>query len=155
MHLLGAATTQFVQCATSKLDSFLASNSVNTDDCPSDEVDTWLYPVLQIGSFNVDQEHQIMKDFFVSTSSSDKIYLSTAYFNPLNEYAQLISERSTSRYHLLTASPQVSNERCSHPLLLCALCKTEKPAQSIKFLISIFLACIVLLQKELQRAKCI
>ena len=72
-----------------------------------DNVDTWLYPMLQMGSFGLNQERKTLMRLFQSTGPSDKLYMATAYFNPLEDYIKLMTSGSRSEYHLLTASPQV------------------------------------------------
>lgn len=103
--LLGLGTKAFVQHATSKMQEFMYQHQ-NKIDCQTN-ADTWVYPVLQMGSFNVNQEHDIMKTFLESCKADDQIYVSTAYFNPLENYVDIMTDQSKSEYHLLTASPQV------------------------------------------------
>lgn len=49
-----------------------------------------------------------MRSLLLSDRSDDKVYMSTAYFNPSHEYIDLITRHCHGEYHLLTASPQVS-----------------------------------------------
>lgn len=87
------------------MEQFIAAQDSKVDCCPNP--DTWIYPTLQMGSFGIDQEYQSMKSLFLSRDPEARLYISTAYFNPLQEYVDLITRQSESEYCLLTASPQV------------------------------------------------
>lgn len=93
--------------ARSKIQSFLSKYEKRQQTSCCDEPDTWIYPLLQMGPFDIHNDYEIFKELLVSCDPDDEIHLATAYFNPLDEYIKLITERSRCRYKILAASPQV------------------------------------------------
>ena len=81
-----------------------------------------------MGSFNIDMETNAMHQFLISTRAEDRLYLSTAYFNPSHEYIELITKKSNSEYHVLASAPEV---RSSY--FLPAECLTMYCQISLKF----------------------
>lgn len=61
-----------------------------------------------MGSFHIDDDYRTFKQFLALTDTADQVFLSTAYFNPLDEYTKIITEQAKGQYHIMAASPQVS-----------------------------------------------
>lgn len=72
-----------------------------------DTAGTWIYPLIQMGPFNINVESEAMHRLLQCTEVNDRLYISTAYFNPSTEYIDLITNQSESDYHVLASSPEV------------------------------------------------
>ena len=70
-----------------------------------------------MGSFNVSDDYRALAKFFSMAAEGDQVFLSTAYFNPLEEYVKRIAEQSVADYHILAASPQVYSLSLQYPLV--------------------------------------
>ena len=104
-RFLDFGVKKFCKYAQRKMEAFLQKHSYNKNCC--DSPDTWIYPLIQMGSFNIDMETNAMHQFLISTRAKDRLYLSTAYFNPSHEYMELITKKSNSEYHVLASAPEV------------------------------------------------
>ena len=104
-RFLDFGVKKFCKYAQRKMEAFLQKHSYNKNCC--DSPDTWIYPLIQMGSFNIDMETNAMHQFLISTRAKDRLYLSTAYFNPSHEYIELITKKSNSEYHVLASAPEV------------------------------------------------
>ncbi|XP_067936570.1 CDP-diacylglycerol--glycerol-3-phosphate 3-phosphatidyltransferase, mitochondrial-like [Watersipora subatra] len=101
-----SGTKSFINHSASCMKKFMSEHTKGVDSC--DAPDTWLYPILQMAPFGVEQEHSVLKRLFQSGHCRDRVYMATAYFNPLQQYIDIMADVSKSEYHLLTASPQAN-----------------------------------------------
>ncbi|KAJ8318716.1 hypothetical protein KUTeg_003807, partial [Tegillarca granosa] len=72
------------------------------------DIDTWIYPLIQMGPFDISDDEVITKQIFELTDKNDKIYLASGYFNLTNDYMDTIVKKSTAEYDVLLASPEVN-----------------------------------------------
>lgn len=72
-----------------------------------DEIDTWIYPLLQMGPFEIVDDEVAMKAIFRTAEKGEEIFLTSGYFNLTDHYLNVILQESQSDYDILMASPEV------------------------------------------------
>lgn len=77
------------------------------DSMETDEPDTLVYPLLQMYTFGIRQDEQVMEKFLCMAENSSQIKLASGYFNLTNHYMNIILKSSKAIYSLLVASPKV------------------------------------------------
>ncbi|PAV80114.1 hypothetical protein WR25_11859 [Diploscapter pachys] len=70
--------------------------------------DTVAYPILQMGMFEVEQEHQLMKRLLSTENPSMKFTMASGYFNCLEEYEDLMTNKGKYDLDILVASPKAN-----------------------------------------------
>ncbi|XP_059047104.1 CDP-diacylglycerol--glycerol-3-phosphate 3-phosphatidyltransferase, mitochondrial [Achroia grisella] len=70
--------------------------------------DTWVFPLVQMGEFNITQDEQATQRILASTPEGSYIRLATGYFNLTEEYAQILLRNSKSNISLLMAHPNAN-----------------------------------------------
>lgn len=83
-------------------------------DCDQGEIDTWIYPLLQMGPFGIVDDEVATKAIFRTAEKGEEILLASGYFNLTDYYIQVILQESQAKYNILMASPEV----CMDYLLL-------------------------------------
>lgn len=79
------------------------------DDSPSDsEIDTWVFPLVQAGMFDIRVDEAATKDFFRTVERNSQTYLASGYFNLTKPYMDSILHQAKGDFHILTASPQAN-----------------------------------------------
>ena len=73
----------------------------------SDTVDTWLFPLVQMGPFEICDDEHVTKTLLCKAEENDRILLASGYFNLTEQYMDEILNESKAQYEILTASPQV------------------------------------------------
>ncbi|CAL1527046.1 unnamed protein product [Lymnaea stagnalis] len=115
---------QFKQAARKKIHACLHlgekngnenTNSRRKVDRPDDKfshgkgsTDTVVYPLVQMGSFNVTHDEQAMLGLLRSSKPQDHILLASGYFNLTEHYMSVILDQSLGKFSILMASPQAN-----------------------------------------------
>ncbi len=71
--------------------------------------DTKIYPLVQMGICDIDQEDHVIRRMFSSNSEGSTVHLASGYFNLTTEYSDLVLKRGKFKLNVLSASPQVRN----------------------------------------------
>jgi len=71
------------------------------------EVDTLIYPLLQMSPFGIRHEEVVMKALLEEPLSDVTMHLVSPYFNPTDQYINSILKAFRGRFEILTCSPQV------------------------------------------------
>ena len=71
-------------------------------DCPAD---TWIFPSIQMGPFDITHDSDLTKKFLQSGAEGSKFKVATGYFNPTNEYKNVMVNSSKASYDVLCAHP--------------------------------------------------
>ena len=79
-----------------------------TGDASDCEIDTWIFPLIQMGPFGIYDDEHVTKTLLCKAEESDRIFLASGYFNLTEEYIKEILHESRAQFHILTASPLVS-----------------------------------------------
>ncbi|XP_062508248.1 CDP-diacylglycerol--glycerol-3-phosphate 3-phosphatidyltransferase, mitochondrial-like isoform X2 [Corticium candelabrum] len=69
--------------------------------------DTWIYPFVQMGSYNVRQDQRMMSELLRHSLPGCRTLLASGYFNLTDDYVNLIM-RSQGHYRILAASPEAN-----------------------------------------------
>ncbi|XP_059157125.1 CDP-diacylglycerol--glycerol-3-phosphate 3-phosphatidyltransferase, mitochondrial-like [Physella acuta] len=98
---------QFKMSAREKIEACL-----DISDNPKLEVensaDTVIYPLVQMGPFNVTHDSQAMLGLLRSSTPQDHILLASGYFNLTDHYMSVILDQSVGKFSILMASPQAN-----------------------------------------------
>lgn len=103
----GEAYKVFAKERIQKVCSFWKSYT-SSNECDKDtSVDTWLFPLLQMGPFGIKDDEQVTDRLFHQSDSNDKILLASGYFNLTSRYMDVVINESKAKYEILTAAPEV------------------------------------------------
>lgn len=84
----------------------LDTDKVNSRKC--NNLDTLIYPTVQMGLFGIRQDEFITKLLFKSFTAGSKVCLTTGYFNITDEYRDMIINDSDAGYDILLSSPEAN-----------------------------------------------
>ncbi|XP_052240439.1 CDP-diacylglycerol--glycerol-3-phosphate 3-phosphatidyltransferase, mitochondrial-like isoform X2 [Dreissena polymorpha] len=70
--------------------------------------DTWLFPLIQMGPFQIGDDEFVTEQLFRKAQSSDKLVLASGYFNLTRNYLDVILKESSGNFDILTASPEAN-----------------------------------------------
>ncbi|CAJ0577137.1 unnamed protein product, partial [Mesorhabditis spiculigera] len=70
--------------------------------------DTFLYPLLQMGPFNIHQEYDFLKRLFETKTSALEIIMASGYFNCIDEYIERIFGVGEYGMEVLVAAPEAN-----------------------------------------------
>nr|CAD2209515.1 unnamed protein product [Meloidogyne enterolobii] len=70
--------------------------------------DTFIYPFLQMGVFDIKQEVQFLKNLFNKEENIKEINLITAYFNLCDEYADWMLQKRSFLVNIVFGSPRTN-----------------------------------------------
>ena len=73
-----------------------------------EEADTWIYPLVQMGPFGIEQDYVVTETLFQNAPEKSHIKLASGYFNLTEKYIETILNQSLASFNILTASPEVS-----------------------------------------------
>ncbi|XP_053393399.1 CDP-diacylglycerol--glycerol-3-phosphate 3-phosphatidyltransferase, mitochondrial-like isoform X2 [Mercenaria mercenaria] len=82
-----------------------ASTQITSNDS---SVDTWLYPLIQMGPFKIKDDEIVTERLFTSSEICDRILLASGYFNLTSRYVDFVINRSSAVFDILTASPETN-----------------------------------------------
>lgn len=89
---------------TINIDNHVTGSDSNSEQS---EIDTWIYPLIQMGPFGIVDDEVAMKSIFRTAEKGEEIFLASGYFNLTDHYLQVILQESQSKYNILMASPEV------------------------------------------------
>ena len=96
---------RFQEFAAIQLKPLLAPNEVALARLQAS--DTWIFPLLQMDSFGIQQDEEAITDFLTHTPEGSELHLTTPYFNLTPHYIQvLLNNKSFTR--LVTAAPEAN-----------------------------------------------
>lgn len=72
------------------------------------EIDTWIYPLLQMHPLRIRQDENITQLILMKATPNSTIKLASGYFNLTDQYMDIIIQGSLANYDILMASPQVN-----------------------------------------------
>ncbi|XP_053607980.1 CDP-diacylglycerol--glycerol-3-phosphate 3-phosphatidyltransferase, mitochondrial [Plodia interpunctella] len=70
--------------------------------------DTWIFPLIQMGEFNITQDEQVTKRLLESAPPNSKLKLATGYFNLTDQYANTLLKDCKGNISLLMAHPNAN-----------------------------------------------
>lgn len=73
-----------------------------------ERADTWIFPSIQMGPFNVRHDSCLTTRFLQSGAPGAKFKFATGYFNLTNDYQNVILNTSQSHFDILSASPKAN-----------------------------------------------
>ncbi|XP_033122712.1 CDP-diacylglycerol--glycerol-3-phosphate 3-phosphatidyltransferase, mitochondrial-like [Anneissia japonica] len=82
-------------------------NSSNNSSDTAGKVDTWLYPLVQMGTLGITVDQEVTGKLLQTAGEDSTCVLASGYFNLVEEYLDLITN-SRASYRILMASPQVN-----------------------------------------------
>lgn len=97
---------QFKQHAHDRLVRFIRQQMDRQDDNRSDNTDTAILPVIQMGPLGIRQDEKATMKFLGMAKQDWTIHLTSGYFNFTDRYKAMIL-RAPARFRFLTASPKV------------------------------------------------
>ena len=94
-------------------------DNINSSD--SDNSDTVVYPLVQMGPFRISVDDTVTQTFLRSAPRESKIYMASGYFNVTEHYKHLIVNDAKADFDILMASPKVmfTSSVC---VCVCAAC---------------------------------
>lgn len=88
-------------------DFWKSYTSTNHCDMNSATCDTWLFPLLQMGRFDIHDDESVTEKLFQQSDSYDRILLASGYFNLTSRYMNVVLKESKAEFEILTAAPEV------------------------------------------------
>ncbi|XP_069124368.1 CDP-diacylglycerol--glycerol-3-phosphate 3-phosphatidyltransferase, mitochondrial-like isoform X2 [Argopecten irradians] len=73
-----------------------------------DGVDTWVYPLVQMGPFGIQLDEQVMKHMFRKAKEDEKLLLASGYFNLTEDYMKIILQETDAQFNILMSSPETN-----------------------------------------------
>ncbi|XP_031837297.1 phosphatidylglycerophosphate synthase 1 isoform X2 [Nomia melanderi] len=73
--------------------------------CKDSNVDTWVFPLIQMGQLNIYHDSQITLKLLQTAQPGATLRLATGYFNLTSEYSDALLKNCQGTCHLLTAHP--------------------------------------------------
>lgn len=70
--------------------------------------DTVVYPLVQMGPFEIQTDCHVTEEFFRKTPPSSTVHLASGYFNLTSHYRSTLIGYSAANYNILTAAPEVA-----------------------------------------------
>ncbi|CDS04092.1 hypothetical protein LRAMOSA07047 [Lichtheimia ramosa] len=98
---------QFKQHAHDRLVRFIRQQMDRQDDNRSDNTDTAILPVIQMGPLGIRQDEKATMKFLGMAKQDWTIHLTSGYFNFTDRYKAMIL-RAPARFRFLTASPKAN-----------------------------------------------
>ena len=77
------------------------------------EHDTVVYPLIQMGRYNIKQDELVTEHILANTQPNEQIYLASGYFNLPKIYKDAILS-ARGKYKILASSPEVKYITCCH-----------------------------------------
>lgn len=72
------------------------------------DVDTWVFPLIQMGQLNIYHDSQITCKLLQTAPPGSTLKLATGYFNLTSEYSEALLKHCQATCHLLTAHPSTN-----------------------------------------------
>jgi len=108
LHPFAGDTNIFRKAMSDKLDRVFSLFRKRIQDEPCASKDTYLCPFLQMGSFNIHQEVNLLTRLFGYLENDIELTMSTGYFNLHENYVNLILTKSRCPLTILLASPEAN-----------------------------------------------
>ncbi|XP_052740307.1 CDP-diacylglycerol--glycerol-3-phosphate 3-phosphatidyltransferase, mitochondrial isoform X2 [Bicyclus anynana] len=86
----------------------LQSTKISSLDQSSEKNDTWVFPLLQMGEFNITQDEQATCRILSSVPRGSYFRLATGYFNLTENYAKILLKDCKASISLLMAHPNAN-----------------------------------------------
>ncbi|KAJ0177292.1 hypothetical protein K1T71_007301 [Dendrolimus kikuchii] len=80
--------------------------SLNSSD--DNSYDTWIFPLIQMGEFNITQDETVTRTLLASAPKGSYIQLATGYFNLTDQYAGTLLKDCKANISLLMAHPNAN-----------------------------------------------
>ena len=93
--------------ADSSNDSF-SGESPTSSSASSSDIDTWVYPLIQLPPFNITVDETVTGQYFRNAAKDSTIHLGSGYFNLTEDYMDIILTDSFARFQILAAAPQAN-----------------------------------------------
>lgn len=79
--------------------------------CNSNIVDTWIFPLVQMGQFGIEQDSNVTTRLLAEAPLGSRLFIATGYFNLTRQYMNTIMYSTKAKCKLLMAHPNVSRFR--------------------------------------------
>lgn len=83
------------------------ADNFETDTKMDSQLDTIVFPTLQMGPYHITNDSTITKMFLTNAEDNSKIQLASGYFNLTEEYMRCVLQQSAASYNILMAHPKV------------------------------------------------
>ncbi|XP_060079688.1 CDP-diacylglycerol--glycerol-3-phosphate 3-phosphatidyltransferase, mitochondrial-like [Ylistrum balloti] len=86
----------------------IVKNQMSDGQLAGEGVDTWVYPLVQMGPLGIQDDEQVMKHMFRKAKKDEKLLLASGYFNLTEEYMQIILQETDAEFDILMSSPETN-----------------------------------------------
>ncbi|XP_021356290.1 CDP-diacylglycerol--glycerol-3-phosphate 3-phosphatidyltransferase, mitochondrial-like isoform X2 [Mizuhopecten yessoensis] len=86
----------------------IVRNKRNEGQLTRDGVDTWVYPLVQMGPLGIQDDEQVMKHMLRKAKKEEKLLLASGYFNLTEDYMQIILQETDAQFDILMSSPETN-----------------------------------------------
>ncbi|KAJ2945992.1 hypothetical protein O0L34_g4910 [Tuta absoluta] len=96
---------------SNKISQFIEDWAAKQQSLPqadTSDKDTWIFPLIQMGEFNINQDEQATLRFLSSAPKGSYIRLATGYFNLTEQYATALLRKCKANVSLLMAHPNAN-----------------------------------------------
>lgn len=70
-------------------------------------LDTWIFPLIQMGQLGIDQDSVVTEKIFGEAPSGSQLRIASGYFNFTSKYMSTLIHRSQGQCSILMAHPEV------------------------------------------------
>ena len=109
IHPLKGSTKKFIEKAASGVKTLF---QMELEECSkvgktgqNSDIDTWVFPLIQMGQLNIYHDSQITLKLLKTAPPGATLRLATGYFNLTSEYCDALLRDCQGTCHLLTAHP--------------------------------------------------
>ena len=99
---------KFIKTMQSDVHQLLSNYKKMTERNPSAQSDTVIFPLIQMGPFEIRFDEEATQRLFASLNKESKLLLASGYFNLIEKYLTTILTQSKGEYQILTAAPEVN-----------------------------------------------
>jgi len=103
-------------CTNDSQDCSKEATKKETSTNDREEIDTWLYPLVQMGPLGIHVDSTATEALIESAPLDAQICLASGYFNLTQNYMDVILDKSKADFQILMASPKVNGFYGAHGL---------------------------------------
>lgn len=102
------SSQKFIKSMRNDVHQLLNNYKKMTERNTSSKSDTVIFPLIQMGPFEIRFDEEATQRLFASLKKDSKLLLASGYFNLIEKYLTTILTQSKGKYQILTAAPEVS-----------------------------------------------
>ncbi|KAG5889305.1 hypothetical protein JTB14_031951 [Gonioctena quinquepunctata] len=99
---------EFVERAGDMVEQYFIDVMKNQSVCRQEGLDTWIFPMIQMGQLGVEQDAQITEKIFAEAPIGSRLKIASGYFNLTHQYMDTLIRKSKAHCDILMAHPKAN-----------------------------------------------